>query len=278
MSTKLMGLGGRRPTRLLGALAVGVALVATGCSSSTSDRTTATATSAPLVADTVAHDTVAADTVAAGTTTTAAPETTVAATTTEAPTTTAAPAHAPLILRGQGVGSFDLGMPYAEVLAGITAQLTFVSDDSYEFPVVDDYGGHRSADGSLGFSAPFGRVVCWSDGSSGKFCAAFGGAHAGALTFTGWRYSGNVLTTISGVTGGSRWSDFPTMITPGQSGCFQNSAGSIDGVLVSVVSAGAPFGSYDAAGSFVPGDPNPADVSVTELDAGNYPYDTNADC
>jgi len=68
------------------------------------------------------------------------------------------------------------------------------------------------------------------------------------------------------------------MITPGQGGCFLNSSGSIDGVLVSVVSAGATFGSFDDAGNFVPGDPNPADVSVTGLDTGDYPFDTNADC
>ena len=252
------------------ALVVGVTLVA-GCSSSASRSTAATETSIP---------TITSDAAAAATTTTATPATTLAPTTTAASTTTTtvAPAPPPLTLRGDGVGSFDVGMTYADVLAGLSSQLTFVSDDAYEFPVVDDFGGHRSADESQGFVAPFGRVVCWSDGAAGQLCAAFGGDDAAALTFVGWTYGGNVLRTSSGVTGGSLWSDFPAMLTPGQGGCYLNSSGSIDGVLVSVVSAGATFGSFNDLGNFVPGDPNPADVSVTGLDAGDYPFDTNADC
>jgi hypothetical protein len=169
-------------------------------------------------------------------------------------------------------------MPYADVSAGISAQLTPTTDDPLEFPVVSDSGGYLSADENQGFVAPFARIACWSDGAAGQLCAAFAGPDATTLTFVGWTYGGNVLTTTSGVTGGSLWSDFPTMLTPGQGGCFLNSSGSIDGVLVSVVSAGATFGSFDDLGNFVPGDPNPADVSVTGLDAGDYPYDTNADC
>jgi len=216
--------------------------------------------------------------VVADTSTTVVPDTTVAATTTEAPTTTAAPAAAPLILRGDGVGSFDLGMSYADVSAGLSARLEPTTDEALEFPITTESGGYVSADENQGFVAPFARIACWADGGDSELCAAFGGADAAALTFVGWTYGGSTLRTTSGVTGGSLWSDFPTMITPGQGGCFLISSGSIDGVLVSVISAGATFGSYDDLGNFVPGDPNPAEVSVTALDAGNYPFDTNADC
>ncbi len=218
------------------------------------------------------------DAVVAETSTTVTPETLVAATTTAAPSTTIAPAAAPLTLRGDGVGGFDLGMSYSDVSAGLSGQLEPTTDEALEFPLMTESGGYVSADENRGFVAPFGRIACWSDGGDSELCAAFGGTDAAALTFVGWTYGGSVLSTTSGVTGGSLWSDFPTMITPGQGGCFLNSSGSIDGVLVSVVSAGATFGSYDDLGNFVPGDPNPADVSVTGLDAGDYPFDTNADC
>jgi len=197
----------------------------------------------------------------------------------EAPTTTTAPVAEPLILRGDGVGPFALGMPYADVLAGLSAQLTLASNEAFEYPVVDEYGGHRSADENRGFVAPFGRVACWSDGADGQLCAAFGGDNVAALSFVGWTYGGSVLGTISGLTVGSLWSEFPTLIGSEQGGCYSESSGTFDGVLFSVVSAGAPFGIFDEFGNYVSGGvQNPADVSVTSLAAGDFPYDTNADC
>lgn len=262
---------GSRKSFTAAALAIGLALGA-GCSSSASVGGAATESSSPP----------ASDTVVAGTSTTEAPATTVAVTTTAAATTTTTAAAVPLTLRGDGVGSFDFGMSYADVSAGLTALLEPLTDEEIDFPNIDESGGYTSSDGSQGFVAPFGRIACWSDGGvagvGNNLCAAFGGADAAALTFVGWTYGGSALTTISGVTGGSLWSEFPTMLTPGQGGCYTNSSGSIDGVLVSVVSSGATFGSFDDLGNFVPGDPNPADVSVTGLDAGDYPFDTNADC
>lgn len=249
-------------------LVAGLAVLTAGCSSSASVGGATSVDTEPLTSDTVVADP----------STTVAPETTVAVTTTvPAATTTTAPA-APLTLRGDGIGTFDLGMSYAEVSAGLSARLEPTTDEALDFPLTTEFGGYVSADESRGFVAPFGRIACWSDGATGEFCAAFGGADPAALTFVGWTYGGSALTTASGVTGGSLWSDFPTMITPGQGGCYLNSSGSIDGVLVSVVSAGATFGSFDDAGNFVPGDPNPADVSVTSMDTGDYPFDTNADC
>lgn len=251
---------------------VGLVLVANGCSSSSANK----ATSAPVV------ETSVSSTAPVESTTTIAAEapttTTGAATTTEAPTTSTMPAAAPLTLRSDGVGSFDFGMTYTDVAAGITGQLEALTDEALEFPVVDEYGGYRTTDESQGFIAPFGRIACWADGATSNFCAAFGGAAPEALSFVGWTYSGSALSTTSGVTGGSLWSDFPTMLTAGQGGCFQESSGSIDGVTVSVVSTGAPFGSYDDAGNLIPSNPAPTDVSVTSLDAGDYPYDTQADC
>ena len=272
MSGQLSVTRGHRSRTAVIACAVGLALI-TGCSSSASEGTAATESTAPLTSDTVATDT----------STTVAPATTIAATTTVAPTTVApttaaAPAAAPLTLRGDGVGSFDLGQSYADVSVGLSAQLEATTDEALEFPLTTEYGGYVSADENQGFIAPFGRIACWSDGADGQLCAAFGGPDAAMLTFVGWTYGGSILRTTSGVTGGSLWSDFPTMITPGQGGCFLHSSGTIDGVLVSVVSAGATFGSYNDAGEFVSSDPNPADVSVTGLDTGDYPFDTNADC
>ena len=270
MSTVLFVHRWRDTRTVLAGLVFGAAVVAAGCSSSASVSTVATTSTASATTTTG---------IVADTTTTAAPTTTLAATTTEASTTTTAPAAEPLILRGDGVGPFDLGMPYADVLAGLSAQLALDSDQAYKYPVVDEYGGHRSADESQGFVAPYGRVVCWSDGADGQLCAAFGGDDAGALTFVGWTYGGNVLGTASGLTGGSLWSEFPTLIGPEQGGCYSESSGMFDGVLFTVVSAGAPFGTFDEFGHYVSGgDQNPADVSVTSLASGDFPFDTDADC
>jgi len=240
-----------------------------GCSSSASEGAGAAESSAPPTSDTVAADT----------TTSAAAETTIAATTTDAPTTTVAPAPLPLTLRGDGVGGFDLGMSYADVSAGLSAQLEPTTDGALEFPITTESGGYVSADENRGFSAPFGRIACWADGGDGELCVAFGGPDAATLTFVGWTYGGSILRTVSGLTGGSSWSEFPTLIGPEQGGCYQESSGSFDGVLFTIVSAGAPFGNYDESGNFVSGgDQNPADVSVTGLATGDYPFDTNADC
>lgn len=273
MSTNLFGPRRRDTRTVLAGIAFGVVLVTGGCSSSASVGTAASASTTP---DTTTTTSIVAETT---TTTTAAPVTTLAATTTEASTTTTAPVAEPLILRGDGIGPFDLGMPYAEVLAGLSARLTLASDDAYEYPVVDEYGGHRSADESRGFVAPYGRVVCWSDGADGQLCAAFGGDDAAALSFVGWSYGGKVLGTISGLTGGSLWSEFPTLIGPDQGGCYSESSGMFDGVLFTVVSVGTPFGTFDESGNYVSGgDQNPADVSVTGLATGAFPFDTDADC
>ncbi len=273
MSINLSGSRDLRTRSVLAGLAIGISLL-TGCSSGASQRPTETSSTAPSTSDPVAAD--------ATTTTRLTADTTIAATTTEASatsTSTSTTEAESLILRGDGVGSFDLGMPYTAVLAGLSARLTFKTDDAYEYPVADENGGHRTADENQGFVAPYGRIVCWTDGAAGQLCAAFGGDDATALSFVGWTYSGDVLHTVSGLTGGSLWSDFPTLIGPEQAGCSSETSGTFDGVLFTVVSAGAPFGSFDEAGNFLSGgDVNPAEVSVTGLATGDFPYDTNADC
>ncbi|MGB8858401.1 MAG: hypothetical protein WCC60_04065 [Ilumatobacteraceae bacterium] len=261
---------------LAGAAAV---LLASGCASSARisgadpstpapDAPAATSTSSvPTTSDPIPSTTSPATTV-----TIAAPST-VAATT--APPTTAAPL--PVTLRGDGIGSFDFGTPYAAVAAGLSASLEAETDEAAEFPVAAEYG-FQTADGSRGFTSPFARLACWADGGSDHVCLAFGGADPTGLRFVGWYYTGTTLLSTSGVTGGSLWSEFPAMLQPGSAGCYTETSGSIDGIFLVLVSSGAPFSSYDDFGNIVASNPDPAGVSVRWMEAGDNPHDLEGDC
>jgi hypothetical protein len=190
---------------------------------------------------------------------------------------TTAPAPAPLTLRGNGIGGFDFGTPYDAVVAGVTAQLVAESDVTAEFPVANE-GVYQSADYSRGFTSPFARLACWADGGGDHVCLSFGGADPTGLRFVGWDYSGTTLRSTSGVTGGSLWSEFPSMAEPGTAGCFTETSGSIDGIFLVLVSNGAEFSHYDDLGNLVPSYPDPAGVSVRWMEAGDNPHDLEGDC
>lgn len=269
-------------TRILITLAA-VALTASACtdtstvSGGTAPETTATADSTVTteVTTTLAPATTAAPT----TTTETLPSTTTAP---PAPETTAAPAPAPapLVLRGTGVGPYTFGMPYADVATGLDMRLAALTDVASEYPTPDGYGSYISADGSRVFSAPFSREACWSDGGapSDNLCLTFGGPAAGSLTFVGWSYGGNTLLSDGGFTGGSRWSDFPAIFTPGTAGCYSISGSFVGDISLSLESTGALFGSYDESGTFIGPDPAPADVRIYRMTAGSIAGSTEGDC
>lgn len=272
-----------RRTRLLLAAAA-LALTASACSSTSStsagtgDSTAADST--PVTGESTPSSADVSTTLAP--TTTAAP-TTLPPVTSPAPAPTTAPAPpppapAPLVLRGTGVGTFEFGMSAADVVAGLGARLSPVTDEAAEYPTPDGYGRFISADGASSFTAPYGRVACWSDGAGDELCLSFGGPAAGALSFVGWSYGGHTLLTAGGYTGGSRWSDFPEIFSPGTAGCFNYTISSVAGINLGLLSSGAPFGTYDESGTFTGPDPAPADVSILSLDAGQTPGATEGDC
>lgn len=252
-----------RRLALVGAAVAMTALTAAGCSSS------------PKV--------IGAEREASGGTTTSPPSTTAAPV--SVPPTTAPPATVPpstvalgpVVLRGDGLGTFTFGTPYEVVAAGLSTQLVAESDDAVEFPVAAEYG-FESADGSRGFSSPFARLACWADGGGDHVCLTFGGADPAGLRLVGWSYAGSTLRSTLGVTNGSLWSEFPALLEVGTAGCYTETSGSIEGIFLVLVSSGAPFSSYDDLGNIVPSYPDPAGVSVRWMEAGDNPHDLEGDC
>jgi hypothetical protein len=180
-------------------------------------------------------------------------------------------------LRGDGIGPFDLGIDANVLIDAMTTRFGPASSDvSAEYPTVDTFGGFTTADGETGFVSPFGRTVCWSF----RFCAELGGADAVTQSFVGWTYgeeSGATLASTSGVTIGSRWSDFPTM-TVDSGGCYTVGSGSIDGVFLTLLSDVIAFGSYDDAGNYIVAVPPAEQVSVTYMQTGDVPTFLFGDC
>jgi hypothetical protein len=209
-------------------------------------------------------------------TTEAGTSATTAVPTTIAPTTTT-PAPIVFDLRGDGIGPFDHGVPPADLIDAISAQFGLPSsDESTEYPSDDGFGGFQTVDGEFGFFARFGRTVCWSI----QFCAEFGGGDATALLFAGWSYgeeAGGSLSSTSGVTIGTRWSDAPTMNVH-SGGCYTVGSGEIDGIALTLSSVGDPFSSFDDAGNYIEGTPAPQDVTVTYMQAGQVPAFLFGDC
>lgn len=238
--------------------AVGVLI--TACSSTSTSTSTSASTSTPATTST---------TVAAAPTTTT-PATTIAPTTVPAPVV--------LTLRGDGIGPFDFGVAASDVTDAITAQFgPATSDESLEYPADDGFGGFQDISGEFGYFAQYGRTVCWSI----QFCAEFGANDPTALLFAGWTYSeesGASLASTSGVTIGTRWSEAPATMSVFPGGCYSVGDGEVDGILLTLVSEGDLFSSFDDLGNYIEGTPAPQDVTVTYMRAGQVPAFLFGDC
>lgn len=244
-----------------------VVMAACSDSKSVGSATTLAASTSTSVAEPVAPTEATTSTVGATTTsTTSAPATS---------TTVATPAE--LVLRDSGVGPFSLGDGAQPVIDGIALQLGAATrDESSDYPVADGHGTYTTSDGEIGFVAPMGRTVCWSI----NLCAEFGGGSVASMSFTGWSYSNDpsaALSSASGGTVGARWSDLPALEVD-EGGCYSVGSGSIDGIRVALESAGEPFSSFDDSGNYVVNSPDPADVTVTLLEAGMSPTFLFGDC
>ena len=238
-----------------------VGVLFTACSSSSTSTDTSAATSAPATSTTAVA--------------TIVPATTVPATTTP-PTTVPAPTV--LTLRGDGLGALDLGVPADEVINAVTAQFgSAVSDEVREYPADDGAGGFQDVTGEFGFFAQHGRTVCWSN----QFCAEFGNSDPVSLFFAGWTYGGDpglALATASGLTVGTRWSDALATMTVYPGGCYSVGNGDTEGILLTLISEGDPFSSFDDLGNYVEGTPAPETVTVTFMQAGQVPAFLFGDC
>lgn len=246
--------------------------IADGATGSTTEATTTTpvepttpSTTAPTGATTTPP------------TSTAAPASTAPTTAPPATTRPAPTSPADLVLAFHGVEPFLFGMSRADVVAGLSALLGDpVSDDAREYPMPDD-GVFLTDDGSLAFVFPFGRTVCFTNG----LCTEFGAGSDSALLFTGWNFAGDDaagLATEDGITVGSVWADHLDAIEVDEGGCFQEGYGNATGVDLVLVSAGEPFLATDDDGNQTPQVPDPADVTVVAMSAGELPTARGADC
>lgn len=252
---------------------------ASAVSTSTSAPTSAPTTAAPSTAPSTTPDsTLPADSTVPPTSAspTTVPATTAPPTTTPATTEPSGPlTPADLILAFDGVQPFDFGSPDTDVVPALAAVLGDpASDVAAEYPTPDE--GQFVNDDEIGFVAPFGRTVCFDNG----LCVEFGAGSASALQFVGWDFSGEQsagLATADGITVGSSWADHADAIVADEGGCFSVGYGSADGVDVTLESNGVPF-VETIDGEFVTNDPDPADVRVIGLRAGDIPVELFADC
>ena len=199
--------------------------------------------------------------------------------TTAAPGTTNAVPKAPedLTLLADGLGPLRFGADSAAVVSAVDAVLGQpVSDAPAEYPNSVE-GAFHSQDEELEFIKPFGRTVCWLNG----LCIEFGGATAGPYSFLGWYYAAtdtDELAAPSGLDVGSTWADFAGVMTVDTGGCFSVGSGASNGVRLTLQSSGTPFVTVDDVGNETPTTPDPADVTVVQMQAGEQVVFLLGDC
>lgn len=209
---------------------------------------------------------------------TTAPPTSAPATT--APPTTAAPdptSPTDLILAFDGIRPFAFGGADIDIVPALVEILGDpVSDEATEYP--DDVEGQFVNDSlEEGFVAPFGRNVCFANG----VCVEFGAGSPTALQFVGWQFGGDGaagLATEDGITIGSSWADHSDDIVVDRGACADVGYGSAEGIDVTLQSSGEPFAEFTDEGEPEAGSPDPADVTVIDLSAGDLPVQLFADC
>jgi hypothetical protein len=195
------------------------------------------------------------------------------------PPTTAAAQPAALALMSTGIGSVAFGTPETEALATFESALGPVSSEianSYPNDLGD--GTYLDEAGVDAFVHRAHRTACFDN----ALCVVFGGDAPGALEFVGWVQNNQgvdaPLATASGITAGSTWADHVDAIEVAEFGCYTVGYGTTEGIRLTLTSVGEPFTSFDDAGNAVATRPDPGDVSVIELAAGDHPFFIGEDC
>ncbi len=268
--TRTTGMIRHRLTSLLTVAVLGA--LAAGCSDSKQVEGVVTATDSVVDESTIPDDTTDEST----TTSAADDTTTTTAVTTTVPATTVAP-EVELVLESDGIGPHTLGDEAGAVVDGLIDQLGDPATDiTTEYPSNTGLGEYQNTAGDTGFVAPVGRSVCWSFG----FCAEFGGAAIGSMSFTGWTYRDDTAETLrstSGATIGSSWADIAAMVVePG--GCYSVGSGTVDDIRLTLLSSGTPFSSFDANGNYIANLPAPGEVTISWMEIGEVPIFLYGDC
>jgi len=252
-----------------------------GSAAVVTEPTASSATVATTV--TTAVPAITTSTTTVRTTTTPAPSsiTTIAAeetstTTTAAPTTTVAPDLAALSLRPDGVGRYRFGSAVIPVIDALVAVLGDpISDAAWEYPNEFDEG-RLDPFGDFSFPYEFGRQTCFAN----EFCVEAGGPESSEMTFVGWTQSEGPesLVTTLGITIGSVWSENARVMSVDEGGCLSFGTGASGGIDLQLQSSGALFSAPDGSGGYTIGEPEPADVMVVGLSAGDLRTFMYGDC
>jgi hypothetical protein len=197
---------------------------------------------------------------------------------TEAPIALPSDDDDPLLLRSEGFGRFSFGSPVNDVLIGSPSELGVPSSDQVSrFPVATG-SQFQSADEETAFGLQVAREVCWT-----QFCLTFGGADEASLKLVGWHYDGNGSVPLFGlrnaadITLGSRWSDFASAMDADPGGCYTIGGGATDDGIFLVLEGGL-FGQFNADGSYEALLPDPTEVTVQSMNAGEQIEFLLGDC
>jgi hypothetical protein len=205
---------------------------------------------------------------------TVAPSSTVTTTTVADTTTTTLPTAATMFVGPDTVGPLSFGMGIAPVLDVLVAVLgPTLSDTAHTYPVI---GASRYVDefGDFSFAYPYGRQTCFEN----EFCVEAGGPSPAELVLVGWSQTDAVgtLRTVDGVSIGTSAADVDGLSLRG--GCYSFGYGTAGGIDFDLVSSGEPFTIVGDDGSITSGSPDPADLTVVGMTAGeNRTFEYN-DC
>lgn len=196
------------------------------------------------------------------------------------PPTTAPPAPAApddLVLAFDGVLPFRFGDHDIDVMAGLEPVLgPPVSDAVVEYPIASE-GFFLDENQEISYISPVGRSACFAN----DLCLEFGSGSGDTLIFTAWsmfRAADPTLATGTGLAVGSPLADHVDAVAIDEGGCFSIGYGTSEGIDVTLQSDGEPFASVSDTGEFVQGDPDPAQVTIVGLEAGEAPTFLFADC
>ena len=175
-----------------------------------------------------------------------------------------------LTLRSDGLGANNFGAQPSVVISAVSALYgppTINRDITFTYDPASMV--YESPEGEL-FAFPFGKNVCWHE----NLCIDFGGVSTAALGLTGYSYYSDfqaLLFDSNGLGMSSRAADWPGTYSYQAAGCYAYSTGTTaTGILVSLISRGAPFG---------PTLPAPGDVYITGFYAGYHIYSAEGeDC
>ena len=243
---------------------------------SNSESSNATSTSATTTT-LATKSTTAAEPASSTSTSIAAPTTAVDPMTTQPTPTTTILTIAQLELRSDGIGPIDFGTREADSLAVLSTALQPATEATSTYPI--DLGdGTFANEFDDAFAYPAAHEVCFDN----ALCVYFGGSEPGSLAFVGWTQrsdgGGIPLATVEGVTAGSVWADHLGAIALEEFSCYSTGYGTIGGIRVTLWSTGEPFNAFDDDGNPIDTNPDPADVTVYELTAGQRPYFRFDDC